>query len=480
MKTIENTKNRLIDYQRLFKDLHIEINPEYPSNDIGIAKLFHDIHRNVACYVAESEEWYYYNGKRWVKDRGSLFVMELCKTFALALDDYVTQLNDGSEESRKLVNYITGFHTRGKRLTLLADAKSVEPKSLDDFDCNKILLNCMNGTFNLQTFTLQPHNSDDYITKITKAKYDKEAVCPRWLEFIDEIMCGDADSAVFLQKANGYSLSGDTSHECFFSLKGPLTRNGKSTLMETEKYALGDYAITMQAQSLAHRSRDGAAASPDMARLKGARLVIVPEPTKGLDLNAALVKQFTGGENYVARNLNENFFEFQPEFKIFVNANNLPRISDDTVFASGRVHVIPFDRHYKPEEQDKSLKKLFRRSGNISGILNWMIEGYRLLLDEGLEPPQRIVDATAEYRQDADIFGQFLAEYITEKDGAYLSTSKLYKEYYVEWAKNNGYRPDSNQAFVGELRRRFWVRRVTSLGNVIDGVALSVDMASAP
>jgi putative DNA primase/helicase len=279
---------------------------------------------------------------------------------------------------------------------------------------------------------------------------------------------------VFLQKALGYALTGDVSNECFFILYGNTTRNGKTTLSETVAFILGDYARTIQPQTLARRSSDGAAASPDIARLKGARLVNMPEPEKGLELNISLVKQLTGGDTFTGRFLNENPVEFRPECKFFINTNHLPRTSDDTVFSSGRVKLIPFDRHFTPEEQDTGLKRLFRKKENMSGILNWLVDGYRLLLEVGLDVPARVADAIAAYRQEADIIGTFLDEYTIEESGAKIQTSELYSNY-VNWAKQNGYKPLSSRSFVGELRRRVEVRRDCALGNIAVGIALSYD-----
>lgn len=115
----------------------------------------------------------------------------------------------------------------------------------------------------------------------------------------------------------------------------------------------------------------------------------------------------------------------------------------------------------------------------MSGILNWLIEGYRMLQDEGLAVPPRVEAAIAAYRQEADIIGMFLAEHTTARDGGRLSTSELYLRYSA-WAKDNGYRPLSNRLFVADLRRRFEVRHDCRKGNVVIGLALSfgVDIAS--
>ena len=258
-----------MNYIAKLKELNIENNSSYPLNDIGIAKLFYDLHCNTICYVVETKCWYAYNWKFWAKDDGNLHVMELCKSFVQALDSYAQSFDNDGEESKVFIKYVSGLHKRRRREGLLCDARSIAPKSLSFFDRDRLLLNCYNGTYSLRDMKLRPHSASDYITKISRVKYVERANCKRWERFIHEIMCGDVETARFLQKALGYCLSGDTSLECFFILYGSSTRNGKSTLTETVAHILGDYARTIQPQTLARRSPDGASASPDIARLKG-------------------------------------------------------------------------------------------------------------------------------------------------------------------------------------------------------------------
>ena len=302
-----------------------------------------------------------------------------------------------------------------------------------------------------------------------------QARCERWERFIGEVMDGDTDTAVYLQKALGYTLTGLTEYECFFILFGSKSRNGKTTLTETVAHILADYAVTAQPQTFSRRPSDGAAPSPDTARLKGARLVNMPEPEKGMELNTALIKQLTGGDTYTGRFLNENSFEFSMEGKIFINTNHLPRVTDDTVFASGRAKVIPFERHFTETEQDKGLKQFFRRRENKSAILNWLVMGWRLILEVGFEPSRKVIQAVSEYRQEADVIGLFLAENTVIQEKSRLSTPMLYS-HYARWAADNGYKPLNNRNFVGELRRRCDVRK-DSHSNVVVGLALSFDPA---
>jgi len=245
-------------------------------------------------------------------------------------------------------------------------------------------------------------------------------------------------------------------------------------------YLLGDYAMTMQPQTLARCKTSGAAPSPDIIRLKGVRFISVPEPPKGLELNAALVKQFSGGDTQSGRFLYQNIKEYLPEFKLFINANYLPRISDDTVFVSGRIKAIPFDRHFTPEEQDKGLKKLFREPENMSGILNWLLDGYKMYADEGLEMPAKVYATTEEYRKEelrTDFFDKleiFFNEFLIPAPNMRLKTSEIY-EYYVKWSTGNAYNSMSTQDFVGELRRRYDVKRDKNMGNVVIGIKLKAE-----
>lgn len=456
-------KAKLQEMVEGMRSMEVERNPDYPLDDIGIAKLFHALCKEVACYVPEAKSWYIYDGQRWGKDNGGLSVMELCKLFSQAMYRYAILM---PEENKVFTKYTTGLQGRKRRESILRDACSIAPRSLSDFDSDKLLFNCQNGTLNLSTMTMQPHSPADYLTKLSGAFYDKDAKCSRWEQFISEVMQGDEDTARFLQKSFGYCLSGETSLECFFILYGSTTRNGKTTACETISTIMGEYARTAQPETLARRSCDGSSPTPDIARLKGARFLSMPEPERGLELNAALIKQLTGGDTYTGRFLHENPVEFTPEFKIFINTNHLPRTGDDTVFSSDRVKLIPFERHFSPKEQDTGLKALFRKQENLSGIFNWLIEGYRLLKSEGLTVPERVLQATKEYRQETDIVGTFLNDTLIESEGCRVPTGSLYHKY-VQWIKDNGYRPLNSKNFVGELRRRYDIRRDGVRGNEI-------------
>jgi len=457
----------MFDLKEKFSEFRIADNPAFPANDIGVAALFSTVCVEKLRYVAERKTWHWFSGKYWKQDNGSLNAMEICKNFVDAYCSYIN-LNCNNEEVQRFASKLS---SRSRRIVLLADASSFNPLSIEELNKNKLLLNCQNGTFDFINMKFRNHIPNDYITKITRAKYDPDIKCERWEKFIYEVMYGDAETARYLQKVLGYSCTGDTSLEKLWILLGESTRNGKSTLTETISYLLGDYAKTAHASTISHRATDSSKASPEIARLSGTRFVNINEPDKDLVLNAATVKQLTGGDTLVARFLNENLFEFIPESKFFINTNHLPQIVDTTVFTSGRMVIIPFNRHFTEDERDTGLKDYFRQPENLSGILNWLIDGYRLYRNEGLEPSELIKASIKQFAAESDILSIFLDETIIRSEKERLSTAVLYRLYAV-WAKARGNKPMRIQSFVGELRKRYEVFHDRKIGNVIVGATL--------
>ena len=364
--------------------------------------------------------------------------------------------------------HIMKLGSRNTRDTMLKDAKDKFHISNEDLDKNADLLNCKNGTVNIKTFEFKEHNSNDLLSKITNVEYLPNVKSELWHSFIDEVMQGDKEKIEYLQKAIGYSLTADTSLETCFILYGSRTRNGKSTLVETIMHMLGGttgYALQMKPESLAQKQNvDSRQASGDIARLCGSRFLNVSEPPKKMIFDAALLKTLLGRDRIVARHLHEREFEFIPVFKLFMNTNYLPIIQDDTLFSSGRINVITFDRHFSEEEQDKTLKNRLRESENLSGILNWCIEGLKAFYIEGLKPTAKIVDATAEYRRESDKLGKFITECF-EAANENVTASSAYSVY-ENWCRACGYGCENRGNFFAELRSK----NLMSKSGTVDGM----------
>jgi putative DNA primase/helicase len=350
---------------------------------------------------------------------------------------------------------------------------------MDAFDRDKYQFNCHNGTINLLDMSFHPHDPADRLTKMTEVDYDPEAACPRWLSFMDEVFEGDQDRIRYLQKAVGYGMSGDTRLECMFILYGPTSRNGKGTTMETVLRILGEYGRTAKPEMLSKKGyADSSGPSEDVARLNGARMVNVSEPEKSMVIDASLTKQMTGNNILTARYLRENSFEFKPQFKLFIDTNHLPQISDMTLFESDRIRIIPFNRHFTADERDIDLKSFFAEPTNLSGILNWCLEGFRLYQKEGLKMPDSVERATKEYRNQSDRITMFTNHWLRKQAGQELRSSAIYTRY-REWCGENGFKYENAANFKKKMAsagfvymlRRPWNEKNTGATVMVNDVA---------
>ena len=432
-------------------DLQPETNPRYSWSDLGSGRLFADYFKAMARYVPERKMWYVFSGKCWEADIGGVRIMMLAKYLADDIINYSTQIKDERRRS-DYINYCRKWQKLSFRDNVIKEAIGEYPMTMEAFDTDLFAYNCKNGTLHLDTMEFKPHDSEDFITKMADVKYDPKARCERWEQFISEIIPGDPATANFLQRALGYSLSGETQYECMFILWGKLTRNGKGTLCESIMRIMGDYGRSVSPESLAHKPNFmGSSANEDIARLAGIRFANISEPSKSLVLNAAMVKAMTGNDRLPARFLYENTFEFYPRFKMYINANHRPIVNDPTLFTSNRVYNIPFERHFEEDEQDKTLKSAFQKPGNQSGILNWLIEGYKNLKARGLEPSQAVRDAVSEYHHDSDKVGQFIDEVLVPDPNGEARLPAVYNAY-QSWCKRSGVRYEGVQNFNQALK----------------------------
>ena len=410
------------------EEMQPHTNPRYQRDEIGIGYAFADYFKPIARFDRERGIWYVFDGKVWQPDENALAVAELAKRLADRLYTFALQIKDEDTRNR-YIKRVQKLQMRKNRRTMIEDAKSVYPVPHSIFDRNTDLFNCQNGTLNLTTGEFKAHDPADFLTLMSGITYEPKASCPRWTQFISEVMCSDADLALYLQKALGYALTGDTSLECLFILYGATSRNGKGTTMETFLRIMGDYGKTSNPEMLSTKFGNTNASGPseEIARLAGVRFVNISEPEKKITFNAALVKRMTGNDTLNARFLHENSFDFKPNFKIFINTNYKPSVSDMTLFYSNRLKLIPFKRHFEEHEQDKGLKNFFSEPVNLSAIFNWCYEGYRLFRASDLADPAAVVSATKEYQEESDRIGQFVDAWLEEGEAYEVRTSAVYK-----------------------------------------------------
>lgn len=396
--------------QEYLKRIKPEDNKAYPWTELGGGQLFADFYKDVLRYVPERKSWFHYNGIVWKQDIGNTKTMELCKTLARYLGIYCLSIED-DKRREEYAKFCYRWQTRKMRETVIRDAQSVHTISMSEFDTDPYIFNCKNGTLHLKTMEFIPHRPEDKLTKYSEAEYNPDAYCERFERFMTEITNGDQEKARFLQKVLGYGLSGDTRFECMFIFYDATTRNGKGTLCESVLKVIGNYGCTSQAETIGIKpNKSSQMPSEDVARLAGVRFVNISEPDRSLRLDAALVKTMTGNDTMNARFLHENSFDFKPQFKLYINTNYRPAISDLTLFSSDRIVIVTFERHFGEQEQDKNLKGLFAEPNSQSAILNWLLEGYRLIQKEGLRIPESVKLAIEKYRKESDKVARFTEE----------------------------------------------------------------------
>ena len=435
------------------------------------------------CYAWK--QWLVWDGRRWKRDDGDGIEMRAKET-ARALLHEAGDCVDPNEQ-KALASHALKMQSYPRLQAMIAYARSEVPTRAEEWDTDRWLLNCPNGTVDLRTGQLRPHDRTDRNTKITGADFDPDARAPGWEGFLESIL-PSADVRAFVQRAAGYALTGDVSEQCLFFLYGHGS-NGKSTLLRTLMDALGDYA--MQAAPDLLIAKEGASGGPnnDVAELQGARFVATVEVEDGKRMAEGLVKQITGGDVIKARFMRENFFAFTPTHKIFLAANHKPAIRGQDFAIWRRIKVVPFEQQFKdaedalPGEQlkDKDLPDKLR--DELPGILAWAVRGCQEWRRKGLGEPEAVKAATAEYREEQDALRDFLNDCCVLRPSLTVSAGGLYKAY-GDWCEQNGERALGKKTFTQRLREQNGIEPAAKVpptwARGFVGIALRTDQPDAP
>jgi putative DNA primase/helicase len=374
--------------------------------DLGNAERFSEQHSAVARYCPELKTWLINSKGRWNTDSGELINRLAHKTVrSIAEEAEQEGLCETDKVEIRVHAKESSSRTRIKAMLDIAKWFPAITVHANQLDVNPWWLNCQNGTLDLQTGELRPHNPEDLITKMVPAPYDPGALCPLWHSFISTVMGDDPEKVSFLQRVVGYVITGITQEHCMFVLHGPGA-NGKTTLIEVLRELLPGYTKHTTMESLLHST--SSRIRNDLARLQSTRLVSAVEVGMEKKLDEALIKQLTGGDMVTARFLYREYFEFKPQFKIFIAANHKPEIRGVDHGIWRRIHLIPFEVTIPPEKIDKDL--LSKLKQELPGILAWSVRGCREWQEHGLMVPDSIAMATRSYRAEMDIVENFLED----------------------------------------------------------------------
>lgn len=425
-------------------------------SEMGMANLFGLLYYKEARYCPEHKLWYTYHEGAWRRDEGAILVAEKVKDFVRLMILYCGEIED-DDLRKSYTSFVNKMGDRRMRDRILKDATGELRINAVQFDADPYLINCLNGTYDLRDYSFREHNWEDFLTMQTAFRHtvSRDVRCERWETFIEEVTQGDEDKADFLQRALGYSLLGMANEECMFILHGKTTRNGKSTLLNTIETMLGDYAKVAPVGMICRgdRQKDAEAASPTLAGLKGKRFVTMSESNEYGKLDEEKIKQLTGGEEISARALYQSAITFKPQFTLWLSCNDLPMVTDKSLFASNRIKVIEFNRHFTPQEQDTHLKDELTEQSAMSGIFMWLVRGYIRYKERGLVMADSLTTVVRQYERDNDIVLQFLESRCVHGGEDYSIRAKDLYSNFKMWVKSEGAYVLSARKFNAEMER---------------------------
>ncbi len=424
----------------------------YSYDDTGNADRFKDAHGEVLRYSYIRKNWYYYDGKLWRLDNEGR-VKTLADEVIEKMKHEKIYIPDGEdpEEAEKLFRrHVKNTRNHNGKTNMVKESQHLLPIQPETFDNDLHLFNVQNGYLNLKEGRLYDHEKEKYFTRISNVEYTDKADCPMWEDFLQQIFNSDTELIEYIQRAVGYSLSGSTEEQMMFILYGN-GRNGKSVFLDIVNELFGTYSTNIQPQAIMVKQQSNGA-SPDIAKLAGARLVTTTEPNDGARFDEGLIKQITGGDVVSARFLNENEFEFTPQFKLWMATNHKPYIrgTDDGIWR--RMAVIPFTVQIPEHKVDKKLTHKLRRE--INAILHWAVEGYLKWRKEGLQEPASIREQRDEYRTEMDSIEAFIQECCVVDDRNSVKASDLFRAY-DDWSKTNNQHRMSSTKFGREISKKF-------------------------
>lgn len=400
----------------------------FDNTDVGLAVRLRDfISRNGGgVRYARGLGFLVWDGKIWTS--GSAKVREALHLMGAEL------IASGEDANRKLALKALTNRSIDAVMKELPSVPGV-PADAQDFDARHDLLSVSNGTINLRTGQMHPHTPNDLITKRLDVDFYPDASATRWDRFLTEVFPEHPELPAFMRRLVGYGITGSTSEHCFAFMHGQGS-NGKSVFLDALIHVFK--GVTQATQfSTFEKSVNVGQASPELASLRGARVVTASETEKYSRLAEALVKQLTGGDPITCRFLNQNPFTYVPSFLLLVAGNFKPAILSQDEGTWRRVKLIPFNATFSTALGNKDTTLPGKLREEAEGILAWAVAGAVEWYANGLGEPSSVSTATQDYRESEDRLAEFIAARLVQEDGARVAPMAI-RRAYAEWAEDAG------------------------------------------
>lgn len=424
--------------------------------DEAIALRFAELHANDLRYVAALGRWLRWDARCWRFDDTLAaydLVRKTCRTAA-------------AECNKEKVATVLASANTVSAVERLARSDRRLAATVDQWDVDPWLLNTQSGIVDLRTGKLSPHRAAAYMTKITAVAADAVCPTPTWIAFLERLSDGNAELVAFLQRMVGYCLTGLTSEHALFFVYG-LGANGKSTFINAVTTIVGDYHRTAPIETFTASSAERH--PTDLAGLRGARLVTSVETEEGRRWAESKIKALTGGDKITARFMRQDFFEYEPKFKLMIAGNHKPGLRSVDEAIRRRLNLIPFTVTIPSEERDPDLAQKLKVER--PGILAWMIRGCLAWQREGLTAPAAVTSATDAYLDAEDAVATWLTERCEEENGAVERSGGLFASW-KDWAEKAGEPAGSQKKLSQKLEDRGFEKGHDRHGSYFVGLRL--------
>jgi P4 family phage/plasmid primase-like protien len=465
----------LVEFQQIDiyedKNLNKLVYDSLNGESYPFAKIVYYFYENMFRY-SEDDDWYMFANHKW-KCIGKKN-MELRDLSQDKLKDLYSQLLNYYKENdydknkikslKQTIKSLDNTNLKNNILTELMEIYTINKNPDRDFitklDSNNHLIGFKNGVYDLTKFEFREGNPDDYITMSVGYNYSEQHTekYNELLQFLQDIQPNKEERDYMLTYFS-IGLIGNLL-ELFTILTG-CGRNGKSKLVELLKFTFGDYFGAVQSQLFTRPRPDANSPDPGLLSLMKKKIVIASEPEKNSRLNSGFIKFITGRDSTTLRNCHSNdMIDFTANFITLLICNDIPDCDDIDNAFSKRLRCINFPTEFVVEPKKENQKII---NVNINKNFDYWKLDFMLLLIEHykkytktheLKATNNILKWTEQYKENTDLYLQFLNENTEENPEGHIHCSTLY-ETFKYWFKNNNpnTKIPSNKEFVNNLKK---------------------------